>query len=617
MRIFIPAALAAISCFGQNQDHEIRLAAAKSVAILQTASVKWFEKQTCASCHHQGLPTMVFDLARRRGVAVDETVIPRIANRSFGFLKDLDAMVQGSIAFDPQTFGQQLLASESLGLRPSTSTAIYARFIARRQAADGHWVNFDERPPQQFSEFTTTAVGLQTLQLFLPHQMERERQERVMRAKKWLKANAPRNVEDRIYQLYGLSWSGSTAESLTTERDALLSEQHADGGWGQLKGMKSDAYSTGQALAALNQAAGVPVGSTQWQKGLRYLLSTQDREGVWFVASRLHPPAPLSPPYFESGFPYGHDQTSSAMGTSWASIALLLALPLAQRQPVAIAFDELKPANVPAWAETVLFGDVRELQKLLDNGWDPNSATKAGTTALMMAAPDPEKCALLLKRGAVVNAKTNKRYTALMIAANHGASRSVRMLLERGAEIEPAPGQPAQYGVTAFDSAVWSGDVESMEALRKHGAKIDGNMLVNGLFPVTPLSVAVFQDDEPMVRALIRAGARVNFPQPDENVGVTPLGWAVFKNDMKVAALLIAAGADVNHVDKLGYTPLHWAANVDYGETAMLELLLKAGAKSTVRTPAGFTALDLAIKFGHNRHRAVLENADRPSFKGF
>jgi hypothetical protein len=306
------------------------------------------------------------------------------------------------------------------------------------------------------------------------------------------------------------------------------------------------------------------------------------------------------------------------MGTSWASIALLLALPLAQRQPVAIAFDELKPANVPAWAETVLFGDVRELQKLLDNGWDPNSATKAGTTALMMAAPDPEKCALLLKRGAVVNAKTNKRYTALMIAANHGASPSVRMLLERGAEVEPAPGQPAQYGVTAFDSAVWSGDVETMELLKNRGAKIDGSMLVNGLFPVTPFSVAVFQDNEPMVKALIRAGAPLDRPQPDpDENGMTPLGWAVFKNDTKVAALLIAAGADVNHVDKLGYTPLHWAANVDYGETAMLELLLKAGAKSTVRTPAGLTAVDLAIKFGHNRHRAVLENADRPSFKGF
>ncbi|HEX3879103.1 MAG TPA: ankyrin repeat domain-containing protein [Bryobacteraceae bacterium] len=611
MRILILVCVATLRCLGQVKEEDIRPAAARSVVALQTAATKWFEKQTCASCHHQGLPTMVFDAARRRGVAIDETVIPRIMDKSFGFLRDLDAMVQGSIAIDPQTFGQQLLASEPLGLRPNTSTAVYARFIARRQSADGHWTNFDQRPPQQFSKFTTTAVGLQTLQLFLPRQMERERRERVMRAATWLKTNTPRNVEDRVYQMYGLSWAGDDAESLTAERDALLSEQAADGGWGQLEGMKSDAYSTGQALAVLNQAAGVHVVSAQWQKGLRYLLSTQDQDGVWFVASRLHPPAPLSPPYFESGFPYGHDQTSSAMGTSWASLALLLALPLRGQEPAAFTFPELLPTGVQPWAETVLFGDLADLQALIDGGWDPNSATKGGTTALMMAAPDPEKCALLLKRGAAVNAKTKNRYTALMIAANHAAFQSVRMLLDRGAEIEPAPGQPAQYGVTAFDFAVWSGDIESMEALRRRGAKIDGSMLFNGLFPVTPLSIAVFQDNVPMVRALIQAGAPVNRPQPDETVGVTPLGWAVFKNDTETAALLITAGADINHVDKFGYTPLHWAANVDYGDTAMLELLLKAGAKPTLRTPAGLTAADLAVKFKHSKHLAVLEHAAR------
>jgi hypothetical protein len=31
-------------------------------------------------------------------------------------------------------------------------------------------------------------------------------------------------------------------------------------------------------------------------------------------------------PYFESGFPYGHDQWISAAGTSWATMALSLAV---------------------------------------------------------------------------------------------------------------------------------------------------------------------------------------------------------------------------------------------------------------------------------------------------
>ena len=44
-----------------------------------------------------------------------------------------------------------------------------------------------------------------------------------------------------------------------------------------------------------------------WRRGLQYLLETQAGDGSWHVASRLHPPAFVSPPYFESGYPYGHD----------------------------------------------------------------------------------------------------------------------------------------------------------------------------------------------------------------------------------------------------------------------------------------------------------------------
>ncbi len=57
------------------------------------------------------------------------------------------------------------------------------------------------------------------------------------------------------------------------------------------------------------------------------------------------------------------------------------------------------------WAETVLFASVDQVKALLDGGFDPNSATKAGTTALMMAAPNAAKMKLLIDRGANVNAR--------------------------------------------------------------------------------------------------------------------------------------------------------------------------------------------------------------------
>jgi hypothetical protein len=42
----------------------------------------------------------------------------------------------------------------------------------------------------------------------------------------------------------------------------------------------------------------------------------------WYVRSR----APKFQPYFESGFPYGHDQWISQMATGWAAAALTLAI---------------------------------------------------------------------------------------------------------------------------------------------------------------------------------------------------------------------------------------------------------------------------------------------------
>ena len=52
--------------------------------------------------------------------------------------------------------------------------------------------------------------------------------------------------------------------------------------------------------------------------GAAYLLKTQQPDGSWHVKSR----AVKFQPYFESGFPYGHDQWISASATAWATVAI-------------------------------------------------------------------------------------------------------------------------------------------------------------------------------------------------------------------------------------------------------------------------------------------------------
>src|SRR5215471_11774195 len=197
----------------QIPDREIRPAAVKSVELLQTAAQTWFSKQSCVSCHHQDLPMMVFGLALQHGVDVDRSALQMIMNKSFGYLTDLDRAVQGSHVIDPvQSLAHAMVPAASLGLGGTASTGAYARLIARRQLADGHWLVFDDRPPQAFSPFSATAYAVRALQLFLPDSMMQERQERIERARSWLRTNRPFDTEDRTFQLFGLQWTGAEPE---------------------------------------------------------------------------------------------------------------------------------------------------------------------------------------------------------------------------------------------------------------------------------------------------------------------------------------------------------------------------------------------------------------------
>ena len=77
-------------------------------------------------------------------------------------------------------------------------------------------------------------------------------------------------------------------------------------------------YASGQALFALSVAGRMSTADAAFQKGVDYLLKTQAADGTWHVQTR----SIWLQPYFESGFPYGHDQWISQAATAWATIGL-------------------------------------------------------------------------------------------------------------------------------------------------------------------------------------------------------------------------------------------------------------------------------------------------------
>src|SRR5262249_28076647 len=126
---------------------------------------------------------------------------------------------------------------------------------------------------------------------------------------------------DQSFKLLALVWSKASSQEIAREAARLRALQRADGAWAQMPTMATDAYATGQALYALS-VAGEPVKGQIYQKGVAYLLRTQLEDGSRFVRSRAFG----FQPYFDAGFPHGTDQFISAAATSWAAIALSLAL---------------------------------------------------------------------------------------------------------------------------------------------------------------------------------------------------------------------------------------------------------------------------------------------------
>tara|TARA_B100000586_G_scaffold154803_1_gene112631 strand:+ start:100 stop:492 length:393 start_codon:yes stop_codon:yes gene_type:complete len=70
---------------------------------------------------------------------------------------------------------------------------------------------------------------------------------------------------------------------------------------------------------------------------------------------------------------------------------------------------------------------------------------------------------------------------------------------------------------------------------------------------------------------------------------------AIAGGDIEAVKQHLAAGADVNVKNKVGGTPLHFAALE--GRKEIVELLIAKGADVNVKTEDGLTPLDRAIKY--------------------
>ncbi len=300
----------------------VQAALKRSIPLLQRADVGFTQKAGCVSCHNNNLTAMSVAAARNAKIAFSEPTAQRQLKTIATYLEAWrDRVLQGSgIPGDSDTVSYILVGMAAENHQPDAATDAMAYYLKSQQWADGRWRILTHRPPMESSDIQVTATSLRSLKVYGPRALRAEYDLAVKRASTWLSSATPVTTEDRAFQLLGLRWAGVKANDAIIRRAVrtLLAEQRSDGGWSQIPSLASDAYATGQALVALKEAGTLRVTDGAYRRGIEFLLKTQLQDGSWYVKSRAIP----FQPYFESGFPHGHDQWISAAASNWATIAL-------------------------------------------------------------------------------------------------------------------------------------------------------------------------------------------------------------------------------------------------------------------------------------------------------
>ena len=305
-----------------SESQDVRAAVQRSVSLLERATSQFFGKANCFACHEQPAAAFAVGAARAKGITIDEKAA---GDRWTQLTSGLNAsQLEGAAPLGGAD--NNLYLAEGLvrsGYAPDRKTDILAANLAAYQGGDGGWhLPGYARSPLQDNDFSRTAMAIRALKTYGTPGRGAEMKERIERAKQWLLRTTPVTTEDFDMRLAGVAAAGATSAELRKLAEPILAKQRPDGGFAQRDGFASDAYATGMTLWTLANTGVIQPNQDIYKKGVKFLLATQAADGSWHVSSR----ATKFQIYFESGFPYSHDQWISTMGTGWAASALSLAI---------------------------------------------------------------------------------------------------------------------------------------------------------------------------------------------------------------------------------------------------------------------------------------------------
>jgi len=323
-----------------RHDNSQRSAIQDSLPLLQRADASFTAKSGCFSCHNNSMAAIAVGAARAHGFRIDEqTAAAQVKQNVLSLEKFRQMLYQGFSVPVGDYVGDFVLGYMLVGLnaehyQADLNTDAAGFYLLSRQSPDGQWAypKADTRPPICLNYMTQTALALRALQLYAPGMAKTAAQRAVRLGSGWLATAKSANNQDRIWRLIGLAWAGLDRPAIEQAMRELRATQRMNGGWSDFPSTESNSFVTGESLVAL-RLGGMAASDPILQKGVQFLLKSQQADGSWHVKTR----ALGFQPYFDSGFPHGHDQWLSAAGTSWAALALTLTL--SDDKPVSASLD--------------------------------------------------------------------------------------------------------------------------------------------------------------------------------------------------------------------------------------------------------------------------------------
>jgi hypothetical protein len=322
-------ALIATPALAADPPRDARPAIEAGLQFLADEAVSWKAERKCASCHHVPMTLWALGEAKARGYPVADKAVAELT--AWVAAKDDPAKINPKQKERAQVTVNQGALHHALGLEAGGASDAAAKdalktfldAVLADQDKDGAWRLQIIWEPIGSTPDVVTALALLALTAKNAPDLGLAGKTALRNGLTWLDAQkASESTQGVALRLILAKRLDRPAADRRAMADDLLGRQKGDGGWPSAKDLKSDAYSTGQALYALAEA-GRPADDPAVAAGVGFLLKTQDTDGSWEMKSR--PGGPGGKAAKELA-PIGH------AGTAWAVLGLVRTAPAPAKQ---------------------------------------------------------------------------------------------------------------------------------------------------------------------------------------------------------------------------------------------------------------------------------------------